>query len=440
MLIFKGSYCIIELREDELMYKVKNKEKIIFYTIIIAIAVVLYHLIGNLSIIGKTTRYIIFVFAPLIYGFIIAFILNLPMMQIEKLLNKIKTPKKICRPISLILTLAILSGIIAGFVNVVIPEISTSVSNLVKQVPSMDEMAQMSNDIFVKLNLSEEMIDTISSQVSGVMNQVTDFLSKSVEQITKYISSFASFVVIFVLSLVIAVYMLMSKEKLILSIKKFFYAFFKFKTVTKLNRFIDLLNDSFSSFIQGQITEAFILSGVCYLGMIICNFQYPMLISVIIGFTNIIPLFGAYLGGFVAIMLLSMINLMTAFYFLIFLIVIQQIESNLIYPKVVGNSIGLSGFWVLAGVIVGNNMFGVPGILLGIPILSTVSKLVNIKTEINLNDKNIIFDGAEIWKDGELKDINLELEKNKISEDTKAQNSDKITKCKEKNNKKRKKK
>ncbi len=394
------------------MFNKEEIKKIKLYTTIILIAIIIYHLIGNLNVIKVATNYVYFVFTPIIYGFIIAFILNIPMKNIEFLLEKTKISKKYKRTISLTITFSILISLIAGLIHIIIPQLKDNIPTLIKNISDVDKLQNTLNYVLKdKLSLSDANIQEISNYIGNLGKDLTGYVTNGLGLLSNYIEKIAAALISFVLSLVIAIYMLINKETLLLSNKKFFYSFFNFKIVSKCNRFLDLLNESFTNFIKGQILEAFILSFICYIGMLIFKFPYAMLISVIIGFTNIIPLFGAYLGGFVSIIMLLIINPIYALYFCIYLVVIQQIESNLIYPKVVGGSIGLSGFWVLAGVIVGNNMFGVAGILLGIPILSTVSKLINMKTHIILNEKNLKFNNGDIWKDGELQNIDLKIEK-----------------------------
>jgi predicted PurR-regulated permease PerM len=149
------------------------------------------------------------------------------------------------------------------------------------------------------------------------------------------------------------------------------------------------MNKSFENFIRGQIVEAFIIGSICFVGMQIFGFQYALLISVIIGITNMIPMFGPYIGGIPSFLILVMVDPVKAIWFIVFLIVLQQVEGNIIYPRVVGTSMGLSGFWVLIAVIVGNNLFGILGIIIGIPIFSTIYTIVRELTTKRLKEKEI---------------------------------------------------
>lgn len=393
------------------MFKIKKYNNAIYQTLLLILLIASIYFVAKLEIFNMFFSYIFKIFGPVIYGFVMAFILNLPMKKIENILKKFVSNKFICRGLSLILTLFILGFVLVWFSLLVIPELTKSISSLIKQVPSMTQLEDAINSVFKYLHLSEQTIAKVSAYISKALSNFLTFISSTVYTLTSYIGAFASFMVTFVLSLIISIYMLISKENLLLSIKRFSFAFINTKFVKKCLKIIDLLDESFSSFIQSQLTEAVILSAICYIGMLVLKMPYSVLISVIVGFTNIIPMFGAYIGGTVAIILLAITDTTVAFYFFIFLVIIQQIESNLIYPRVVGNSLGLSGFWVMVCVVVGNNLFGVFGVLIGLPLFSTFSKILKIKTDKKIIKKNIIFKDETVLD--EVVDNKLNREENK---------------------------
>lgn len=193
-----------------------------------------------------------------------------------------------------------------------------------------------------------------------------------------------------VVSLVLAIYMLLNKEKLIRTIKKIALAFIPSKIAGKVAYGVEITDHAFTGFVRGQLIEAFIIGVTCFLGLTVFGFQYALLISVLVGVTNVIPIFGPFIGAVPSVIILFTVSPAQAVWFIVFIIVLQQIEGNIIYPRVVGSSIGLSGFWVLTAVIVGNNLYGLLGIIIGIPIFATIYVLMRKITDDRLKKKNIV--------------------------------------------------
>jgi predicted PurR-regulated permease PerM len=198
-----------------------------------------------------------------------------------------------------------------------------------------------------------------------------------------------STIINFALAIITAIYVLSSKEKLALQIKKILYAYFNKEKVNKILKVGRLTNYKFSKFVTGQCIEAFILGGLCFIGMSIFKMPYPLLVSIIIGVTALIPIFGAFIGIIPGVFIIFMISPVSALWFVVLVIVIQQIEGNLIYPFVVGNSIGLSALWVLFAITVGGNSFGVMGMILGLPLFGVLYTLFAESTNRKLEERNI---------------------------------------------------
>ena len=200
----------------------------------------------------------------------------------------------------------------------------------------------------------------------------------------------------FLIGLVVSIYLLAQKEKLILILKKLVYAFTTKSTSAKLIDVGAQANITFQNFISGQITEAFILGSLVFLGMLIFGFPFAVLCSVIIAITAVIPIFGAWIGAIPSAFIILMVEPPKAFWFLVFLIILQQFEGNIIYPKVVGNSIGLDGLWVLFAIIVGGSLFGLVGVLLGIPTFAVLYVIVRRVTNQKLKEKNIVIASQKV--------------------------------------------
>jgi predicted PurR-regulated permease PerM len=241
------------------------------------------------------------------------------------------------------------------------------------------EKMDIDNSIITEIEkIWTRFLDTIASIMLGVANSTGTF-----------ITGFVSGVFNAILSTVLAIYMLLSKESLMHTFKKVLLAFTPERFSKAVVKYAKIVDDSFENFIRGQMLEAIVLGVICYIGMVLFNFEYALLISVLVGLTNVIPLFGPYIGAVPSFLLLLMVNPVQAFWFLLYVSILQQIESNLIYPRVVGSSMGISGFWIIVAVVVGNSLFGIIGILLGIPLLSSLYVIIGEITEKRLKRKNI---------------------------------------------------
>lgn len=333
---------------------------------------------------------------PLMLGLAIAFILNIPMKFFEsnvfsfldtKFKGKYKNAK---RGLSILSTFVFLILLLIGFMFFMIPQLKESISTLVSSIPDhISSLEDMMNAKFGTTEVTKNIIDSAMNMWKEIIQTVgslaADFLSQAVTITISITSTIANFI----LAIVISVYVLASKEKLVKQFKKFLYAFNKKSRVDSLLKILRISNTKFSKFIQGQVTEAVIIGVLVFIGMTIFGFEYAGLISTIIGVTALIPIFGAIIGTIPGILILLTISPMKAVWFLVLIIVIQQLEGNLIYPKVVGGTIGLSGLWVMIATIIGGNMFGIVGILIGIPFVSILYTLVSEVISNKLKEKNI---------------------------------------------------
>ena len=323
---------------------------IILFTVVVLVIVQNYEKVGNA--IGLLWG-IIF---PFVLGGIIAFILNIPMRAIEKLLFKSKNgkQKKYARPLSMIITFLLVIGVIAGVILIVVPQIGGTVRELTKSAEAF----------FPK-----------------VQKWAEDMFSNNT-QIHDWIASLQ-----FNTGLIFAFYLLAKKETLQRQVNMFMQAALPEKIVNKITYVAKLSNETFSNFITGQCLEALILGTMFFVTLSIIRLPYALLIGVLIAFTALIPIFGAFIGCIVGAFLMIMVSPMKALIFVIVFIVLQQIEGNLIYPKVVGGSVGLPSLWVLAAVTIGSSLMGVAGMLFFIPFTSVIYTLVREWTYKRLEQK-----------------------------------------------------
>ncbi len=387
------------------MFELNNKNVkkilvIITYTIVLCFALI------KLDIVLKCLGYVLNLLKPFIYGFCIAFILNIPLSKIESIFNKnskakkskiknkhkvisqeVKVNKKL-RGLSLILSILIFIGIILLTLFLVIPEFINTISIFKENIPTAFNTCQMwledvmrnYPNVIEKIKSVRPNWTEIEANVSElVKNAATGIIGVSID----FIIGFFSGAINFFMGLIFAIYMLLQKEKLVMQFKKLFKAYIPEDKCKKVFYIGSITNDTFKKFFGGQFIEAILLGVLCFIGMTIFKMPYALTISVLVGVTALIPVFGAFFGTIIGAILILAVNPAQAFWFIVYIVVIQQIDGNLIYPKVVGDSVGLPAIWVMLAVIVGGNSLGIIGMLIGVPVASIVYKL--IKEYVNRN-------------------------------------------------------
>lgn len=366
------------------MFTDKNK-KINHLTIknilfIITYAVVLIWIVLNIKDVLHAILTVVGLLKPFIYGVSMAFVFNLPLtFFLKKLPDSLKKFKK---GVAALLSLIVIITVITFIIQIVVPQVIESVTALANSLPGYISSAE---DMLMKAienkDIPEEFIKQLSNYSSQVQTTILHVIKDGLPHVLTFASGFASSVANVFLALVIAVYLTISKDKLIEQSKRFLYAF----TSQRVNTFIlkvgHLTTTTFSAFITGQMVEAIIIGILCYIGCLIFRFPYAPILGVIIGCTNIIPIFGAIFGTGLCGLLVAFVNPLQGLLFLVFGICLQQFESNLIYPRVVGTSVGLSGLWVLFAITLGGGLFGFFGMLLGLPTFSVLYTL--LREEMN---------------------------------------------------------
>lgn len=328
-------------------------------------------------------KFIWSVISPFVLGGVIAFIVNIPMSFLEeKIFGKAKKAEKkwalkMARPLSLVMTLILIVGVIALVVLVVLPELGRTILNLGKTFQEF--IPQVQAWAIKMFRENEEIVDWISGlefEWDDMFKKAISFLQSGVGSV--FGSTFAaaksiiSGITTFFVGFVFSCYILLQKEKLGIQVKKLMQAFMPEDWRNILLALGTVINKSFTNFFTGQCLEAIILGLMFLLVMSIFRLPYALLISVLIAFTALIPMFGAFIGCAVGALLIFMISPIKAFIFIIIFLVLQQIEGNFIYPHVVGNSVGLPSIWVLVAVSMGASLMGVAGMLIFIPLMSVV--------------------------------------------------------------------
>lgn len=370
----------------------KNKKTIIeliIFTVVIIFAFV------NIEALWGFITYIIKIFMPFIIGVMIAFVLNVLLNVVEnKLFKKLnekngKVWKKIKRPTSLITTFIIIIALIAFILGLLIPQLKNTATIFTE---NFDSYKKESIKILDKIGIDDKDIKVLNKNIEKIKGEVTSYVGDNKQEIVQTTFGVASSVVgtitSLVLGIVFAIYILLKKEDLARQSRKVLKAYLPEKKEKRIREIANLSNKTFGNFISGQCLEALIIGVLCFIGMFILQIPYASTISVLVGFTALIPVFGAFIGTVIGAFLILMVDPTKAIIFIIFILILQQLEGNLIYPKVVGKSVGLPGIWVMVAVTVGASIAGVLGMLLSVPICSVLYSI--LKTDVNnrIDQKN----------------------------------------------------
>lgn len=370
----------------------EDKKKIQIGIIILIVPVILAYLLFNGKSIGNALSTFMAIISPFIIGAALAFVLNMPMNFIEKKLFKKWTSKPgIKRAISLLISLVIVSAIIAFVVILIIPNFFEAIKSLIRGIPVLVEKLRKYPEIAKQL---DKIYDTYAiTNTHDLVVKLKPYLTKNgldiLNNVFFGISTVFSVVLSFVVSFTFAIYLLFSKETLRRQFTELAYVFFSGKTANKILIFFKVAYEKFYSFFKGQFIEAFMLGFMCFIGMYLLKMPNAATVSVLIGFGALIPLVGAILGAALGALIILIESFSKAIMFVIFIIVLQQFDGNVTYPRIVGSSVGLPSIWVLVAVTIGAALSGIVGMLIFVPIFATIYELLYIYKEKKLKDKNI---------------------------------------------------
>ena len=372
--------------------------------IIIAFTVVLIFFFIHLSDIWNIVETIFTVLAPILYGLVIAYVLNYPFKvfynhAFKKMGTKHKWLQKLRKPLALVCSYVIILGILTFLVSIMIPELSSSITTLVNNIPEYTKQVRGASDSvvdFIKLKTGYNLYDadtyqmvvtflTGDSSTEFVKNTLSGILPNTLTTVWDIGTALYNWV----LGLVISIYLLAGKETLLRQSKKLILAYIPEKIYVKLFKFADVMNNKCGKFIIGKIIDSSIIGLMCFIGLSIFQFHYALLISFIIGLFNMIPFFGPVFGAIPCTLLLLIIDPIEALWFVVFIVILQWFDGNILGPKILGESVGISGFWIMVSVIVGGGFFGVPGMILGVPVFAALFVLISENAVKRLQNKKL---------------------------------------------------
>lgn len=370
----------------------EDKKKIKIGIIILIVPVILAYLLFNGKSIGNALGTFMAIISPFIIGAALAFVLNMPMNFIEnKIFKKWTSKPGLKRAISLIISLIIISAIVAFVVILIIPNFFEAIKSLIQGIPVLVEKLRKYPEVAKQL---DKIYDTYAiTSTHELVVKLKPYLTKNgldiLNNVFFGISTVFSVVLSFVVSFTFAIYLLFSKETLRRQFTELSYVFFSGKTANKILIFFKVAYEKFYSFFKGQFIEAFMLGFMCFIGMYLLKMPNAATVSVLIGFGALIPLVGAILAAALGALIILIESFSKAIMFVIFIIVLQQFDGNVTYPRIVGSSVGLPSIWVLVAVTIGAALNGIVGMLIFVPIFATIYELLYKYKEKKLKDKNI---------------------------------------------------
>lgn len=356
----------------------KRKTAALWCIGVVSACLIIFLAVQNINVVARSIAWLFDLVFPMVLGAAFALILNVPMRPIERNLfsnSKSKKLGKLRRPLAILLSLIIIFGLFAGIIILVVPAFTDAVVVFGK---SIIQLLDIVKDL-EKSNFHNNLpwgIDLSKIDADSVVNNVIEWIKGSAPNVMgstfSIIGTVGSSIVNFIIGLVFSIYILFNKEKLSSQIKRLLRAWIPEKAGSVVLHVASVFCGTFRRFIAGQTVEAVILGSLCALGMLALRLPYAPMIGALVGVTALIPIVGAFIGTIVGGFMILTVSPIKALIFVIFLLVLQQIEGNLIYPRVVGSSIGLPAMWVLAAVTIGGSLGGPVGMLLGVPIASAI--------------------------------------------------------------------
>ncbi len=377
-------------------FKLRPETKDNTMTLAIAgvIVVVFFFTIQNIPGLLAFIKQLFRILMPFVVGFSLAFLITPLMLRIEnQWLRKLKLSFSSKRKISAFLTMVISIGLFSLFIYIIIPQVLDSLNQISTQLPLYIEAAETYlNDLFLGLNIRDEITEILVSTGEELLSTITNLLREYLPMLLSASWQVVNTIFKVLVGLIITVYILLDRERFGNQFKKLTYAFLHEKDADNLLYLSRVTSKTFNSFIVGKSIDSLIIGVLSFIGMTIFGWPFAVLISVIIGVTNMIPVFGPFIGAVPGFIILFIVNPMVSFWFLLFVLFLQQLDGNIIGPTILGDSVGLPSLWIMFSILVGGGFFGVVGMFLGVPVFAVIYLIVKNIAQFKLDQKGIKID------------------------------------------------
>ncbi len=367
--------------------------------IVVSVGIILFFIIKNLGGIFNKVGEVIKLLMPFIYGFSMAYLLAIPLKFLEdkvlKFMDK-KNQYKAKRFISITITYISAAILISIVFSILVPELSRSIYTLLENIPDyIKALEEYINNIVIALNLNGDMVEDIVKDFNSISKYITSIAGTAVLDLFQFSANITQYILNIFIATIISIYLLAGKEKFFAQIKKFLYAMLAEKPVKYVIELTRSSHKTFIGFLGGKLLDSLIIGIICFVGMKIFKMPYPLLVSFIIGITNIVPVFGPFIGAVPSVIIIFIASPIKALWFILFILVLQQFDGNILGPKILGNSTGLTAFWVMFAILLGNGLFGVVGMILGVPTFAVIYSIIVSVINNVLKEKGLPVEAKE---------------------------------------------
>lgn len=337
------------------------------------------------------------ILAPLIIGLVLAYIMHPIVNMFEnRVLKKVKN-KTTRRNLAITITLAIIVGIIVTLISIIIPELLNSIKSIIVHLPSyLNDLENIIRNWISDSAIERQVMDNYDNILSAVTNGLNDIalpaVNAAINNLGSGLLAVAKGILNWLIGFVFAVYILANTNNFGAGAKKVLYSLFDSRAVNEFIVEVKHINKIFVNFMIGKVTDSSIILLLTFIFLLVCGFPYPLLIAVIIGLTDLIPYFGPYIGTVPSAILICFVDPVKAVIFVIFIVVLQQIDANLITPRIQSTATGLPSFWVLFAITLFGGLFGIPGLLVGVPVFTVIYEIVRDLIDKRLAKKNMPID------------------------------------------------
>lgn len=362
-----------------------------YVLIVVVLSISFFLFITKFSMFSQKLNNFTIILKPFIIGFTLAYLLNFILEFYEtKILDRFKIKFKIKRLLSLIMTYITLIFIVGIFITFVIPQMAESTSKMVVDAPEIgNRLLKMINDISFNLDLPDEVRLVVSEKIEKIARQLLDFIANLMPQFVNFLMSIAKGIWNTVLGVIISIYILADKEGFFAMCKKFITAVFNESRKDRILYITRLSDRIFGKFIVGKIIDSCIIAVITFIILSITHMPYKILLTFIIGVTNVIPFFGPFIGAMPSIFIVLLVDPSKALWMTLIIFAIQQLDGNIIGPKILGDSIGISSFWILFSLLLAGKFFGIVGMIVGVPVFAVVYTIIGESVNFKLRKKGL---------------------------------------------------
>lgn len=376
------------------------------YVFIVACSIIIFYLgISQLGVVLSKIHVAIGILQPFIIGFSMAYLLNFILKFYEKKIfeniniKKLKLKQKTKRSFGILFTYATALVVVFLFIKFVLPQVVDSISGLINDIPSyINETNKFIDGTLAKLNIDQQYLRIINENFNDLVNYIIKVATNFLPLLGGMLTTVASSIWNIILGIIVSIYLLIDKEKFCALIKKITYAIFPKSASEKILEVSYMSNSIFGKFLIGKIVDSAIIGVLTFFILALCKMPYAILVSVIVGITNIIPFFGPFIGAIPSFIIILFISPVKSLWFLVIIFIIQQLDGNIIGPKILGDSIGISAFWILFSILVAGKFLGLIGMVIGVPLFAVIYAIVKEIIEGKLKKKNMNYKTEDYLK------------------------------------------